>query len=244
MQRFRDEIKGRHTLKEKKYKASFYGEMVGRCQEIEKLKLPLKDSTKGYLRGLSDAQAGQYAGLFTLDHMPDYVMDDLKDKLPLPDEYKKSDNDKINYYEYLILPELAFMDRKKILSFLVAKTEIDAFGLDCNVTLDHFHDHGDEEKDFLELCSESEVSIIIPGRTLPDTMSEEVLTAVLAGNFVLIPFNMAYLNFFPDGSMAYFMDFFDAQEKIEYYLKHPEVREEIAANGQKIVQQLLQGHDE
>ncbi len=231
-------------MKDKKYKASFYGEMIGRYQEIEQLKAPLKDSTKGYLRGLGDAQAGHFSGLFTLNHMPDYVMDDLKEMLPLPQEYRKSDNDKVNYYEYLILPQLPFLDRKKILSFLVAKTEIDAFGLDCSVTLDNFHDHGDEKKDFLELCSESEVSIIIPDRTIPEMMSEEVLTAVYAGNFVMIPFNTAYINFFPEGSMVYYNDFFDAQEKIEYYQKNPEERERISNNGQRIVHQLLQGQNE
>ena len=225
----------------KKYKVSFYGEMIGDCQKIAELKVPLKDATKGYLRGLCDAQAGQFAGLFTLDHMPDYVLDDLREKLPLPTEYKKTDNDKQNYYEYLVLPELAFADRKKILSFLVGKTEIDAFGMDCTVNLDNFHDHGEEEKGFEELCSESEISIIIPRRTITDMMSEEVLTAILGGNFVLIPFNAAYLNFFPEGSLAYYMDFFDAQEKIEYYLEHPDEREKIAGYGQKIVQQLLQG---
>lgn len=228
----------------KKYKVSFYGEMIGRFQEIEELKQPLKDSTKGYLRGLCDAQAGQFAGLFTLNHMPDYVLEDLNEKLPLPEEYKKTDNEKQNYYEYLILPQLAFEDRTKVLRYAVVKAEIDAFGLDCSVTLDKFHDHGDEKKDFLELCSESEISIIIPGRNIPDIISEEVLTAVLAGNFVLVPFNRAYLNFFPEGSLIYFMDFYDAQEKIEYYLSHPEERENIAAYGQKIVHELLQGQGE
>ncbi len=225
---------------EKKYKAGFYGEMLGRYQEIEKIKMPLKDSTKGYLRGLCDAQAGQFGGLFTLHHMPDYVLDDLREVLPLPDEYKKNNDDKINYYEYLILPQLAFLDRKKILSFLVAKTEIDAFGLDCNVMLENFHDHGEEKKDFLELCSESEISIIIPERTIPEMMSEEVLTAVLAGNFVMIPFNSSYFAYFPRGSIVFYMDFFDAQEKIEYYLKNAEERMEVAKRGQEIVQHLLQ----
>ncbi len=227
----------------KKYKVSFYGEMVGSSQEIEKLMQSLKDATKGYIRGLCDAQAGQYSGLFTLDHMPDYVLDDLKDKLPLPEEFKKTDNDKQNYYEYLLIPLLAFADRTKILRYAVAKTEIDAYGLDCNVSLDRFHDHGEEKKSFLELCGESDISLIIPKRTIPDTMSEEVLTSVLMGNFVLIPFNMAYLNFFPDGSMAYYMDFYDVQDKIEYYLKHPEERRLVAEKGQKVVQQLLQGQN-
>ena len=225
----------------KKYKVSFYGEMVGKSQEIERLMQPLKDATKGYIRGLCDAQAGQYSGLFTLNHMPDYVMEDLKDKLPLPEEFKKTDNDKQNYYEYLIMPLLEFADRTKILRYAVARTEIEAYGLDCNVSLDHFHDHGDEEKSLAELCGESEISLFIPKRTIPDMLSEEVLTTVLAGNFVLIPFNMSYLHFFPDGSMAYYMDFYDVQDKIEYYLKHPEERQMVAENGQKIVQQLLQG---
>lgn len=241
MQKFLDDRKGDITVEKKKYKVSFYGEMIGNCQEIEKLKNPLKDSTKGYLRGLCDAQAGQYSGLFTLDHMPDYVLEDLVEKLPLPEEYRKTDNDKLNYYEYLILPVLAFADRTKILRFVVAKSEVDAFGLDCSVTLDNFHDHGDEEKDFLTLCNESEISLIIPKRTIPDMMSEEVLTAILAGNFVLAPFNPAYLNFFPEDSIIFYMNFFDAQEKIEYYLAHLEEREKIAENGQKIVQQMLQG---
>ncbi|SKB95578.1 Glycosyl transferases group 1 [Lachnospiraceae bacterium] len=229
------------TLNKKIYKVSFYGEILGKCQEIENIKDPLKDSTKGYLRGLCDAQAGQYSGLFTLDHMPDYVMEDLEETLPLPEEYRKTDNNKQNYYEYLILPSLEFADRTKILRFAVAKSEIDAFGLDCSVTLDNFHDHGEEEKDFLTLCSESEISLLIPKRTIPDMMSEEVLTAILAGNFVLLPFNTSYLNFFPEGSIAFYTNFFDVQEKIEYYLKHPEERESIAQNGQRIVQQLLQG---
>ncbi len=228
-------------MKQKKYKVSFYGEMIGNCQKIQELKKDLKDATKGYLRGLVDAQAGQFSGLFTLNHMPDYVLQDLRNSLPLPEEYRKTDNDKQNYYEYLILPELAFMDRKKVLQYAVAKTEIDAFGMDCCINLKNFHDHGEEKKEFLELCSESEINLIIPRRTLPETMSEDVLTAILTGNFVLIPFNIVYMNFFPEGSLAFYMDFYDAQEKIEFYLKHPEEREMIASNGQKIVQELLQG---
>ena len=236
--------KGKETVSEKKYRVSFYGEMIGEYQKVEELKQPLKDSTKGYLRGLCDAQAGQFSGLFTIGHFPDYVLEDLREKLPLPDEYKKTEDEKQNYYEYIILPQLGFSDRKKVLSYAVVKSEIDAFGLDCEVTLEKFRDHGDEKKDFLELCKESEISLIIPDRTIPETMSESVLTAIYAGNFVLTPFNAAYLHFFPEGSIVYFTDFFVAQEKIEYYLSHADEREKVSAYGQQIVHQLLQEQGE
>ncbi|MCR4892819.1 MAG: glycosyltransferase [Lachnospiraceae bacterium] len=221
------------------FEISYYGELTGRYADTMKRTQQLKDSTKGYLTGLADAQAGQFSALYIADHLPDYVLSDLTEHCPLNEGISTGRGIRQDYLEDLILPEVTFKDRSRVFLQIAKEHFIHVFTKDADLSLENTECRKAEEEDFLSVCRRSDINLVIPERHVVEIMSEEVISAMVESCFVMMPYLDIYYQFLPSDALVCYTSGEEALELTQYFLSHKEERLAIAARGKEAVIELL-----
>ncbi len=223
-----------------KFNVSYVGNIIGEYKNNSEKINSLKDATKGYLDGLSAIQSGHYEDFFIKGNFPQYVNEDLISSCPLPGNYQNT-NLYDAYMSYLILPQITFDDRLKILQSISVVSAIDLFDTDCSISnLSNSTDHYGEKIPYEEIVSSSKINLIIPERTNSPILSESVITCMLLGGFAIFPYSEIYYKYYSQDEIVCFKNFFEARDLVSHYLSNLDELEEKRLAAQIRTKKLLE----
>lgn len=224
------------------YEVSYSGSFIGKCLQSEQLISTLSDAARGYIKGLVDCQKGHYEALFIRNHIPQYVLNELKEHCPLPNEYASYQSESDAYIQYILFPMIQFEDKKLIFQYVSSENTLEFFNLDCDISLPNSVNHSGYVMNPEEIYRQSMINIIIPDRQINPALSEQAITAMLMGCFVLLPYSSIYEQFFSLEDIVFFRNQQDALTKVSYYKEHKTECYEQALRSQAAVQKLLSNY--
>lgn len=223
---------------EKEYQVSY----IGKIMETDESSFFDENSTlsaesRGYLDGLVHCQRIVYGMDLLKDGVPAKVMAELKEKYPLripadviAEEWeiyiRKWIYDRINSQERLVLLQgidnviTVFSDAEKCYRFFSKTKPISGMDKREDITV------------------ASKINLYIADRQNQNGIGAEIFEIMAQGGFVLCNFCPEMEGFFvAEEDYVYFEDELDLKQKIRFYLKEEEKRQQIARNGYEKVRE-------
>lgn len=206
-------------------KHTFYQRMSG-----------LNDYTKGYLEGLMAAQKQIYGYNFiqsTLKEHPELIQD-MKQSLPMNPSGNGVESIEYLFAQYVINRQITAVERKELLEAVSERFGLDLYTPDKEFGMDGCVNHGPiDYYDFAPyVFKRSPINLNISLRSILAGIPLRGFDIMGAGGFLLTNYQSDFLNFFvPGEDFDYFESRDDLLDKIDYYLKHDEERQQIAING-------------
>lgn len=218
---------------------SFVGSLYNQSSPYNSVE-GLSPYTKSYLDGLIDAQLHVYGCHFLKDCLTPNIIQEFKecaDWLWYPD-YRKDDAGVI--VDSYLSKRCAELERCKIVESLASAFQ---FHLYTNSDVTGLHgvknlgtvDYYDTMPRIFR-CSR--INLNITSKSIHTGLPLRIFDILGAGGFLLTNYQEELPDYFEIGTdLDIYEDLTDLQHKIAYYLQHPELRQEIAQNGQKKVRQ-------
>lgn len=199
--------------------------------------------TRGYLDGLIDAQLHVYGYHFLQDCLAPEIVQEFKtcaDWLWYPD-YRTEDTSIIE--SCYLSKRCAELERCQIAERLASTFDFHLYtnsdvselqGVQNLGTVDYY-----DTMPRIFRCSR--INLNITSKSIHTGLPLRIFDVLGAGGFLLTNYQEELPNYFEIGiDLDIYESIDDLQDKISYYLEHPELRQEIAKNGQEKVRQNFQ----
>lgn len=194
-----------------------------------------------YLRGYADAVAVSQMQLPGADLVEELVTDDIVKELSnyadieCPKEFFYTSKD---VFIGMLLKHVTVLERQEIIQDISKSFPMKLYTHSDVSALKYVENKGyaDYMKEMPQIFYDSAVNLNITYRQIRSGISLRALDIMGAGGFLLSNYQPELFEYFEPGKdFVYYMNLKDLRQKVEYYLNHPEEREEIAANGRKKV---------
>ena len=216
-------------------KISFVGGMyTERHNYYDRIEDKLSDYSKGYLRGLMDAQLQIYGFNFIEQTIPEMVLREMVNALGL-----KPNSDGVETYEYLygnyvINRKITAIERCNIVKEVGSRYGINLYTRDESFREDGVSNRGrvDYYDEMPYVFKTTDINLNITLRSIQRGIPLRAMDIMGCGGFLLTNYQEDLLRFFEPGKdFVYYESTRDLMEKIDYYLGHEDERRQIADNG-------------
>lgn len=199
----------------------------------------ISDFAKGYLDALVAAQKSIYGTDIIKGSLTKSVLEELK-KAAL---YGSSQPDGVEtdsyvYEEYFLNRKVTALERVDVLQRLSKEHDVYLFSGRKPEDLNRIHYMGmtDYYTEMPEVFRQSNINLNITLRSIKTGIPVRILDIMGVGGFVLSNYQAEMEEYFCAGEhYDYYADMEDMQEKVKFYLQHPDVRKKMAQRAQEIV---------
>lgn len=203
----------------------------------------LPDYWAGYVKGLSEAQLGVYGYNFLQDTIPDELVGELKQRFPgfyrLDNSVKNVDvYVAANYYLGMLVSE---MERVRVLNALAKNNIVTVYtrsdtsllrNVECKAGIT-------THVQMPRVFRLSKINLNITMKGIQSGLPLRIWDVLGCGGFLLTNYQSEIPTFLEVGKdLECYESIEDCVEKAEYYLKHEDLRAEIAENGYNKVKRL------
>lgn len=223
------------------YDVSFVGSLY--TEKSPYSSLSLSDFDRGFFDGLIEAQL-KLPGLSLIEEIltPESVSI-LKsadpDFLTIPDAYLCTDAYvAANYYLGM---QASSLERIRILDFLAKDLDVHLFTRSNTAGLNNVHCHGgvSTHKEMPLIFNRSKINLNITIRSIQTGISQRIWDVLGCRGFLLTNYQSELEEYFEIGKdLDCYESIEDCRQKIQYYLAHDDVRQEIASNGHQKVKAM------
>lgn len=192
----------------------------------------LSEYRKGYLEGIIRSQMKVYGGYL----IPELITEELLQNLN--EDYRKKTNDTFlmgkRELEFMLACETTGRERYLALSLLSGHYPVDLYSQEMDEGLKkvNYRGYADYYKEMPVIFARSKVNLNISLKTIRTGIPLRVLDIMGCGGFVLSNYQQELLEYFvPGEECVVYENTEDLFLKADYYLKHEEERNRIAAAG-------------
>lgn len=199
----------------------------------------ISDYARGYLDALVYAQKSIYGADIIKGNLIKSIVDEIKRVVPYGDTQKDGvETDTYIYEEYFLNRRVTALERIEILQRLSNNHDVYLFSGRKPDGIDNIHFMGMTDY-YLEMPGvfrQSDINLNITLRSIKTGIPARILDIMGVGGFVLTNYQAEMEEYFRSGEhYDYYEDIQDLEEKVDFYLCHPEIRDRIARNGQGII---------
>lgn len=210
-------------------------------------KSPLKldnapDYIKGYVDGLVEAQLKIY-GYYFIDNL---LTDELAETIlnQMPRHYKFLDNYRVNnkalVSQLYIGSRISAEERLRIFHMLSQKYNVDIYTGSDTTSLPKLHNRGlaKTHTEMPLIFNRTGINLNITSKPIRSGIPLRVFDILGCGGFLITNYQTELPELFSIGEHLEAYDSFeDLDNKVSFYLEHPELREEIASTGYEFVKE-------
>lgn len=195
---------------------------------------------KGYLEGILAAQQQVYGCSFLEEVLPKKIISQMQQTLAFTPHPTGVESEEYLFANYVLCRKLTLLERIEYLYRISLEHPVDLYTRTTNFHLSGVANHG--TVDYYTLApyvyKQSRINLNISLRSIKTGMPLRAFDIMGAGGFLLTNFQSDFLEFFsPNEDFVYFDSPEGITGQVEYYLKHPDEAQAIAANGHRKVQQ-------
>lgn len=223
---------------------SFVGSLYHEKSPLSLLKSsPLPDFFTGYVNGLVEAQLKVYGSNFLEDAISSDLIGCLKEQFPdfLTREDAFTDTDRYVAAHYYLGMRLAETERVRILNALAEKHQVALYTRSDTSLLKNVECRGgiSTHKEMPAVFASSKINLNITMRPIQTGLSLRIWDVLGCGGFLLSNYQAEIPEYFELGKdLDCYESIPDLQNKVQFYLTHDEIRQEIAHNGYKKVKAM------
>lgn len=191
--------------------------------------------TLGYLRGIMNVQKKLYGCDIVTPSLTNDIISNMKNALPLAPDKDSVVTTEYLFAKYVIDRQITAEERMDLLSMAGEKYDVHVFTVNSKTVIPNCINHGPAHSDIEApaVYHSSKINLNISLRSIVNGIPLRVFEIMGSGGFLLSNYQAELLDYFVPGED---FDYFDSPEdmlrKIDYYLKHEEIRNQIAINGQ------------
>lgn len=196
----------------------------------------VSDFSKGYMDALIQAQKNLYGVDIIKSSIPERILKELKQIVPYNTGINKDgvETDAYIYEEYFLKRKVTALERKEVLQRLSKKYDTYLFSGRKPEYLPEIHYMGivDYYTEMPEVFCNSDINLNITLKSIGTGIPERILDIMGVGGFLLTNYQAEMEEYFQAGvDYDYYGDMEELEEKVDFYLKNPQVRERAAASG-------------
>jgi spore maturation protein CgeB len=161
-------------------------------------------------------------------------MDELSRALPMEPNADGVESREFLFAQYVINRKITGLERPGLLQAIAKNHVVDLFTIDEKFSVPNLRNHGSVEpyEQAYEVFKQSKVNLNITLRSIKSGIPLRCMDIMGSGGFLLSNFQSDFLDFFvPGKDFVYYESKEDLLQKIDYYLRHEDEREEIARSG-------------
>lgn len=215
------------------YDISFVGSLYTEFHNFFDRMTSLSDYARGYLDGLMKGQMEVQGDNFIQECL-EPVMDELSRALPMEPNADGVESREFLFAQYVINRKITGLERSGLLQAIAKNHVVDLFTIDEKFSVPNLRNHGSVEpyEQAYEVFKQSKVNLNITLRSIKSGIPLRCMDIMGSGGFLLSNFQSDFLDFFvPGKDFVYYESKEDLLQKIDYYLRHEDEREEIARSG-------------
>lgn len=189
---------------------------------------------KGYLDGIIDAQKKLYGRYILKEMLSPDIVEEMQKAYPTDPNASTVLSPEDIYADYVLARQVTALERKEILELLGKKHRVDLYTYEKDVIIPGVINHGkiDYYDDMPYVFHNSKINLNITLRSIKSGIPLRALDIMGSGGFLLSNYQPEYDEYFiPGEDYVFYEDYYDLEEKVEYYLSHDNERREIAENG-------------
>lgn len=193
----------------------------------------ISEYTVGYLRGIMNAQKKIYGCDIITPLLSNDILSDMKNALPLEPDRDSAVSTEYLFAKYVIDRQITAEERIDLLSLAGRNHDVHVFTIDPNMNIPNCVNHGPANSDIEApaIYNSSKINLNITLRSIVNGMPLRAFEIMGSGGFLLTNYQSEFLDYFIPGEDY---DFFESPEemlrKIDYYIEHDELRNQIAQN--------------
>ncbi len=195
---------------------------------------------KGYLDGIIDAQKKLYGRYILKEMLSPDIVEEMQKVYPTDPNASTVLSPEDIYADYVLARQVTALERKEILTLLGARHQVDLYTYDCDAVIPGVVNHGkiDYYDDMPYIFYNSKINLNITLRSIKSGIPLRALDIMGSGGFLLSNYQPEYDEYFvPGEDYIFYEDYYDLEDKVEYYLSHENERREVADNGCRKVQE-------
>ena len=220
---------------------SFVGSLYTEKSPYDKLKNP-SEYLSGYLNGIMDAQLKIYGYYLVEEVLPDAIIEEFKNHMP-GFYHSPLDNfltDRMIVSQLYIGNKITALERMRTMQLLSEHFSIDLYTGSDTSTLPLVHNCG-LAKTLTEMpiiFHESKINLNTTSKSIRSGIPLRVFDIFACEGFMLSNYQNELMEYFEPGvDFDYYSSMEELIEKTDYYLRHENLRKEIAHNGFEKVSQ-------
>ena len=189
---------------------------------------------KGYLDGIIDAQKKLYGRYILKEMLSPDIVEEMQKAYPTDPNASTVLSPEDIYADYVLARQVTALERKEILELLGKKYPVDLYTYEKDVNISGVMNHG--KVDYYDgmpyVFHNSKINLNITLRSIKSGIPLRAFDIMGSGGFLLSNYQPEYDEYFIVGEdYVFYENYYDLEEKVEYYLSHENERREIAANG-------------
>lgn len=195
---------------------------------------------KGYLDGIIDAQKKLYGRYILKEMLSPDIVEEMQKAYPTDPNASTVLSPADIYADYVLARQVTALERKEILALLGTRHQVDLYTYDCDLVIPGVVNHGkiDYYDDMPYIFYNSKINLNITLRSIKSGIPLRALDIMGSGGFLLSNYQPEYDEYFvPGEDYIFYEDYYDLEDKVEYYLSHENERREVADNGCRKVQE-------
>lgn len=221
-----------------KYKCdvSFVGSFYNEAHNLYKHFDKLPDYFKGKLDGLVEAQSKIYGYFFLEEALDDELIGEMQKVIPYPKSKDSIESDKYAYTHYFMARRVTEIERTTLLKSVSEKFKLNLYTKGDTSTMPNANNMG--PVDYYNLMpyifKASKINLNISLKSILSGIPLRAMDIMGCGGFLMSNYQSELMeHFIPGEDIAIFESEADMLNQIDYYLKHDDIRLQIAENGYK-----------
>ncbi len=193
-----------------------------------------------YVRGFIDCTMEAQMKIFGMDMISQMITSDMCEEIA---QYAQFDLGELyneckdNVIRFMIQKHTTVIERLRLMTVISECFKTDHFAkTKCNEIKADYKGYADYVKEMPRIFATSRINLNITLRSIISGIPLRVIDILGAGGFCLTNYQSEIAQYFENGkSIVWYESYEDLFSKLEYYLKHDDQREKIAAAGHEIV---------
>lgn len=219
---------------------SFVGSLYSEKCIYNTLEERLPDYLRGFFDGVLHAQSKIYGYNFLREILNEQIVDFLRQCVSISQGNDYEIDERILFGNMILNPKCTEIERIHLLNRLGERFAIDLYTESDTTKLKHIRCRGSVSSldGMPKVFKCSKINLNFTAKGIQSGASLRVFDVLGCGGFLISNYQQELSELFVDGKeLVLFESEQDLMEKVDYYLKHDEVRQEIAQNGYQKVKQ-------
>lgn len=211
---------------------SFYNESHNLYSHFDKL----PPYYKGVADGLVASQSKIYGYFFLEEALSDELVAEMQKVIPYPKSKDSIESDKYAYAHYFMARRVTELERTALLTSISERFNLKIYTKGDTSSIPHAQNMGpvDYYNDMPYVFKASKININITLKSILSGIPLRAMDIMGCGGFLMSNYQSELLDYFnPGEDIAVFESESDMLNQIDFYLKHDDIRMEIAENGYK-----------